>query len=487
MSHPLSAATHDAWAQAWHAAPPLARLGHFNDRLWQALGGDASALGRWQLPAPMAVLPSSFRGDEMMVHLQGLVALAAGEVMRRRGGPERGVLIDPVHAALQARSERHLRVDGGPVSELWDPLSGLYACQDGHVRLHMNFPHHRQGILDLLDAAPTRDAVEAALASWPALAVEVEASRRGLVATAWRTDAQWQAHPQADALRDEPVIRLSRVDTGAPASRGLAPWREGQGALHGVRVFELTRIIAGPVAGRTLAAHGADVLHVSAGHLPSLDGLLMDTGRGKRTAQLDLRQASQRGQALSLLESADVFLHGYRPGGAASLGLDDATLMARNPSLVVAELRAYGFSGPWALRRGFDSLTQTATGLNDEERRAFGDARPRAFPAQWLDHGAGYLLALGIQMALARRQEEGGAWKVEVSLAGCANWLRSFGRQEADLAPEPQEALVWPWLGEWSGSMGRVQGLRPCGALEGVPLDWRHGACRLGDHLPQWA
>jgi crotonobetainyl-CoA:carnitine CoA-transferase CaiB-like acyl-CoA transferase len=198
-------------------------------------------------------------------------------------------------------------------------------------------------------------------------------------------------------------------------------------------VLELTRILAGPVAGRTLAAYGADVLLVNSPALPNIDAIA-DTSRGKRSAHVDLRTDAGRDTLRVLVRDAHVFMQAYRPGALDALGFGAETLAAIAPGIVCVSLSAYGHVGPWAGRRGFDSLVQTATGFNVAEAQAAGAASPKAMPVQILDYAAGFLMAFGTAVALRRQATEGGSWHVRVSLAGTGRWLRSLGRVPDGLA-----------------------------------------------------
>lgn len=442
-----------------------------------ALGGlDAGGVA---LTGAEPVLPSSFRVDafaQAAVAAQGLAAAALHEA---RGGPAQRVSVDIRAASAEFRSERLLRIDNGPAPEFWDALAGLYRCGDGrHMRLHTNFAHHRAGIVRLLGCADSREAVAAALAGWNAEAFETAATEAGLVVAMARSLAEWRAHPQAQALERLPLVEIERLGDAPPPPR---PARDRP--MAGLRVIDLTRIIAGPVAGRVLAGHGAEVLAVSGPHLPSIFPLVVDTGRGKRQTALDLREREGREALKALVRGADVFLQGYRPGGLADLGFSTDDLLALNPSLVVANLSAYGRLGPWAHKRGFDSLVQTATGFNADEADAFGEDAPRALPCQALDHGAGHLLAFAIMAALARRAREGGGARVELSLAQVGRFLRGLGRVGPQREARPDDAR---FVEESASGFGRLSAVRPAAILSATPARYARPAMPLGAHASQW-
>ncbi|QLP98048.1 MAG: CoA transferase [Rhodoblastus sp.] len=447
------------------------------DRVWSLTGLDPAATAAVDLIGVEPVLSSSFRVDALAQAAVAAQGLAAAALHGARGGPAQRVSVDIRAASAEFRSERLLRIDGGP-APVWDALAGLYRCGDGRfVRLHTNFPHHREGIVRLLRCPDTREGVAAALEGWRAEAFETAATQAGLVVAMARRFEEWDAHPQAAALAALPTFEVTKIGDAPPKPAAAAR------PAAGLRVLDLTRIIAGPVAGRVLAGHGAEVLAVTAPHLPSVFPLVVDSGRGKRQTALDLRDEGGRAALVALLRSADVFVHGYRRGGLAALGFSDEAARAINPSIVVAQLSAYGRLGPWASKRGFDSLTQTATGLNFAEADAFGESTPRPLPCQALDHGAGHLLAAGIMAALARRAREGGAWKVEISLAQVGAMLRGLGRAEPLRAAAPDDA---PYLEDADSGFGRLTAARPAARLSLTPPRYDEPAAPLGAHPPVW-
>jgi len=292
------------------------------------------------------------------------------------------------HAAIEFRSERYLRIDGGPTPELWDKIAGTYQTGDGRwVRLHTNFPHHRDGVLDLLGCAHERDAVKSALLEWTGQDFEDAAAERGLVATMMRTADEWQAHPQAQALDQQPLISIERLGD-AP----VQPLDAAARPLSGVRVLDLTRIIAGPVCGRTLAAHGADVLRVTAPHLPFVAALVTDAGRGKLSTHINFNEDDGKAALRNLVRDADIFVQGYRPGGIGRWGFSAEDVAAIRPGIIYVTLSAYGHAGPWSGRRGFDSLVQTASARRSPGSRLGQTASPALSglgPCLGLLHGGG--------------------------------------------------------------------------------------------------
>lgn len=400
--------------------------------LWQECGLPAEAPSRARLVGREPALPSSFALGTALASAVAASALAAAEIGRMRGGAVQTVSVD-MHDAVRESACR-FTIDGR-TPPMWDKLSGLHSCggadgaAPGHVRIHANFTHHRDGALALLRLPPgpetARAAVADALRTWSAEAFEAAAAERGLVVAALRTPEQWRAHPQAAAVAALPLVAIERIGDAPP--RGTPPIDVNAPPLQGLRVLDLTRILAGPVAGRTLAAHGADVLLVNSPKLPNIDAVA-ETSRGKLSAHIDLATDAGRETLRGLVREADVFLQGYRPGGLARLGFGPQDLARLAPGIVCVSLSAYGHAGPWRERKGFDSLVQTATGLNVAEAEAFSAPEPKALPVQALDYGAGFLLAFGALAARWRQAHEGGSWLVRVSLAGVGHWLQGLGR-----------------------------------------------------------
>jgi hypothetical protein len=295
-----------------------------------------------------------------------------------------------------------------------------------------------------------------------------------------RSPDEWRATPQGQALADQPLIALERIGEAPPQ-----PFRPAARPLSGIRVLDLTRIIAGPVCGRVLAAHGADVMRIASPLLPFIAPAVVDTGRGKLSAYADLDREDGRATFRDLLRTSDVFVQGYRPGGLAARGFSPEQAAALRPGIVCVSLCAYGFEGPWSGRRGFDSLVQTASGINHAEAQAAGIAGPKELPCQALDHASGYLLALGALAALRRRAAQGGSWHVRVSLARTGHWLQSLGRVAGGLdccEPAPDDSL----FEESDSGFGRLRALRHAAQLSATPARWEWPSVPLGTNPPHW-
>ncbi|MBW7964281.1 CoA transferase [Bradyrhizobium sp. BR 10261] len=452
--------------------------------IWTSADGEPAALEHMHLTGEEPQIPSSFRVAVAGQTTIAAAGLAAAEIWRLRSGEVQKVNVDMRHAVVECRSERYLRLDDKPPPPAWDAIAGVYRTGDNSfVRCHTNFPHHRDAVCKVLGCAPERDKVQAALMQWKGEDFETAAYAAGGVVALMRSYDDWSALPQARALAELPLISIEKIGDARPKQ-----WPKGDRPLAGLRVLDLSRVIAGPVAGRTLAAHGADVLLVSGPELPAIPWLTIDTGRGKLTTFIDLKSEAGRAQLRELLKDADIFSQGYRPRALASLGFSPEEVAHINPGIVYVTLSAYGHAGPWAERRGFDSLVQTATGFNHAEGKAAGIDGPKELPAQILDHATGYLMAFGAMMAKARQAREGGSWHVRVSLAQTGRWLWNLGRLESGLeTPDlTGEVVHAAFMETVSSGFGTLQAVRHSAVLSRTPARWSRPAMPLGSHSPQW-
>ncbi|WP_109000151.1 CoA transferase [Streptomyces rishiriensis] len=477
---------------------------------WSALGGDPALLARVSTVVREDALPARLPVRDLARACVGACALAGAELAARRASHGRtpAVRVDDDAVATAFVSERRLLIDGrAPV--LFAPLSRFWRTADGWVRTHANYPHHRERLLHALglpaDAGPA--AVDRTLAERAALDVEDTVYAAGGLAVALRTPGEWAAHAQAAAIAARPLVERGRLD--AAHTRTFTPL-DGTPLLPaaGLRVLDLTRVLAGPVATRTLALLGADVLRVDAPGLPELVDQHADTGFGKRSTLLDL--TADRRAFEELLGSADVVVTGYRPGALDRFGLSPEALAERRPGLVVAQVSAWGAYGPWSARRGFDSLVQVATGIAATEGSA---ERPGALPAQALDHGTGYLLAAAVLRALTEQSHEGGSRFVRLALARTAAWLTEgarMGEDEGKGTPKEETAAEGARgrgaesgeghgeqggadragpesrLGEAEGPIGRLRYALPPVSFDGGPHDWARPPGPWGADPARW-
>ncbi|MFE6827289.1 CoA transferase [Streptomyces sp. NPDC057690] len=461
---------------------------------WSELGGDPALLARVSTVVREGAFPARLPVRELARACVGVCALAGAELAARRAGlPEvPGVRVDDAAVAIAFASERQLLIDGrAPVA--FAPLSRFWRTADGWVRTHANYPHHRARLLGALALPEDADAaaVEASLAERSALEVEDTVYAAGGLAVASRTPEEWAAQEQAALIAARPLVERGRSDearvrTFAPLDGGpLLP-------AAGLRVLDLTRVLAGPVATRTLALLGADVLRVDAPQLPELPDQHADTGFGKRSTLLDL--TTDRRTFEELLATADVVVTGYRPGALDRFGLSPKALAERRPGLVVAQVSAWGAYGPWGGRRGFDSLVQVATGIATVEGSA---GRPGALPVQALDHGTGYLLAAAVLRALTEQSYDGGSRFVRSALARTAAWLTEGVRMdegEGKGMTKTQERQVsgggsidpGRLLAETDSPLGRLRHALAPVSFDGGPDDWARPPGPWGADPARW-
>lgn len=450
------------------------------DEIWDKHVPAALAAGACTLTGEAPLLRSSFRVGEAALATTSVAARAATAVGRLRG-IETGCSVDL--AAAERECTGWFQIDG-KTPPTWAPVSGLYPCRDGFVRIHANFDHHREGALQLLGLPPgnetSAEQVADALASWSATAFEDAAAASKLVVSAARTFDEWDAHPHAEFAAAGPLVDIERIGDAEPLALPACTARP----LDGIRILDLTRILAGPVCGRTLASYGGDVMLVNGPHLPNIDALA-DTSRGKRSALLDLRDEGDREQLRRLVSEAHVFIEGYRPGGLATLGFAPEALAEFRPGIVAVSLSAYGSEGPWSDRRGFDSLVQTATGFNHAEAQAFGSDKPKPMPVQILDYASGFLMAFGAQVALARQQTEGGSWRVRVSLARTAHWLRELRQVEPQQSTAPLDAASA--VQTFESGFGRLDAMPHAAQFSTFDSGNVLPSVKPGTHPPDWS
>lgn len=455
------------------------------ERTWSALGGAADALADVDLDDRLdPILPSRYAVGAAAVAATGAAARAAALVHERRGGSPQPIAL-PTGAAINSfRADRLVRVGGQRPGEVWSPISGFYATGDDRfIQLHTNFPHHLRRTLDVLGAANAREAVAAAIGARGAFELEDALAAAGACATAARTRDEWLAHEQGLALRDLPLLDVIPLGAAADASRPTA----GDRPLAGVRVVDLTRVIAGPTATRTLAAHGADVLRVSSVRLPEIDALLPDTTLGKRSTFLELDTATGADALRDLVRGADIVVQAYRPDALDALGFGPEAAAELAPGIVYVSLSAYSHAGPWHARRGYDTLVQTASGIALAEGAAARSPTPRHIPASALDFATGYLAAAAAMLALAARYDDGRSRHVRCSLAQTREWLESLGRvDDIEAVPPPDDGAIVPTLPTISGPDGTISYVPPAGALATTPATFGRGPVAPGSDSPRW-
>jgi len=443
--------------------------------IWSALGGAADG-ARVVAFSGDGALDSRFNVTDLAAASIAAAGLAIADLQRVRHGTAVTVRVDRRLASIWFGLS--IRPIGWSLPAPWDPIAGDYRTADGWIRLHTNAPHHRAAAERVLGVQADKAAMAAAVARWTATELETAIVDSGGCAAEMHSLDAWRAHPQGRALAAEPLVRIETTERGAR--------RDWAGSLErplaGVRVLDLTRVLAGPVASRFLAGYGAQVLRVDP---PTWNepAIVPEVTLGKRCARMDLTNAHDRMRFDALLADADVLLHGYRADALDRLGYDAATRARLNPGLVDVALNAYGWSGPWRDRRGFDSLVQMSAGIADSGMRWCNADRPVPLPVQALDHATGYLLAAAVVRGLAQRLATGHAVRARLALARTAQLLIDHGEQRssAPLAPETDadrapaiEHTAW----------GDAQRICVPLSVDAAPMRWDLPASELGSASP---
>ncbi len=434
------------------------------------------------------ILPTSFRIAETSAAALAATGLAVSDLWQLRTGRRQKVAVDRRQATASLRSGHYMKLNGAPVSTERNAVMGVYPAKNGRWSyLHCNFPNHRAAALGVLGVPEDREAVREAVAKWDALELEKAIIAAKGAGGMVRTMDEWAKHPQAAAIASLPLMEIVKIGGSQPEKLP-----DGDRPLSGIRVLDLTRVLAGPTCARTLAEHGADVLKISAAHLPNLGYQEYDTGHGKLSAHLDLREPEDVETLRGLVRDADVFSQGYRPGTLGTRGFSPEALANVRPGIVFVSLCAFSHVGPWASRRGFDTVVQTVSGITARQGELFPGAAPgpQFYPVSAIDYLTGYLMAFGAMVALARRVREGGSWLVRISLAQTGRWLVGRGEvPKGDLKDVPKEftsAELERWSVTTDTPVGRLRHLGPVVRLSETPPRWARPSVPLGYHEPVW-
>jgi crotonobetainyl-CoA:carnitine CoA-transferase CaiB-like acyl-CoA transferase len=428
-------------------------------------------------------LETPFLGEEAAAAALAAGAAEAAGLWALRTGEDQTVSVDTREAAASLVSFLFQRFDDPARAPTRAPpataANGFLPTGDGRfVYLHPSFDESA-GHLKLLGCADTPAAVRAALARWTAPDLEAATAEAGLCAAMVRTPDEWDASDQGRRLAATPIVEVTRIGDGPPVPFSPAP----DAPLSGVRVLDLTRVLAGPACARALASYGADVLHISGPDLPSFAPFVSDTGHGKRCAFLDLKTAAGRETLQGLVGQADVFSQGYRTGALARLGFGPEALAAVRPGLIHVSINCYGHEGDWAGRPGWEQLAQTVSGMAHVQGAG---GEPALLPAAVNDYTTGYLAAFGAMVALRRRAVEGGSWRVRVSLTRTAMCVRGLGlRTGVDALPFTGDELA-AWSIREDGGWGPVSFLRPPVRMAKTPAAWTRPSVKLGSNAAVW-
>lgn len=431
------------------------------------------------------ILPTRFplggwAGDILLA-----VGVAVNDLWQIKTGRRQDLRIDKTHAAAALRSYLYLTPPNEGVLASFagqrerQRISTPHPTKDGRYFLpHMGLPHLAERILKILDCDYELGAVQNALLKWDALALEEAVAEAQGCGAMVRTEDEWLSHPHGALMSQVPVIEIEKIGESDPV-----PMPGGDRPLDGIRMLDLTRILAGPTCARTLAEHGADVLMVTADHLPQSDFFVMDTSHGKRTCFLDLKQGGDYDQLLKLLETADIFSQGYRPGVMSGLGLSPEDLAERRPGIIYTSMNCYGYDGPFQDRAGWEQLAQTVTGIAAEEG---GSEPPRLLPAAACDYSTGYLAAYGTLLALARRAREGGSYHVKASLCQSGMFLLRQNRLQAPGEGDIDPGALEDVMVTSRTPLGDMKHLGPVLSMSETPPHWVHPSSPLGTHSAAW-
>ncbi|MDB5594136.1 MAG: acyl-CoA transferase [Hyphomicrobiales bacterium] len=453
----------------------MSQTGPMLEQIWSGLGGGADLPGHVR-EIGEGSLGSVFAVSDFAAASTAAAGLAVAELIRAQGGPLPDVTVDRRLASMWF--SKSIRPAGWSLPPQWDAVAGDYRARDGWIRLHTNAPHHRAAALKVLGVAEDRAEVGKAVAQWPAQDLEDAVVAAGGCAAKMRSLEEWAAHPQGQAVSAEPLMAVT-TRSGTRKGWAAAPGRP----LAGIRVLDLTRVLAGPVATRFLAGYGADVLRIDP---PGWDepAVLAEVALGKRRARLDLHDRRDRELFEDLLAPADILVHGYRSDALSALGYDAARLQQLSPEIIDVALDAYGWTGPWQARRGFDSLVQMSTGLAAEGMRVRQAEVPVPLPVQALDYGTGCLMAAAAVRALTLRLTSGEMSLARASLARTAAFVAAH--RSADLAPLKPESEEDLALETEATHWGEAQRLQPPVTVAGCPMRWDLPAGPLGDSPPRF-
>jgi crotonobetainyl-CoA:carnitine CoA-transferase CaiB-like acyl-CoA transferase len=446
-------------------------------KIWAVPGGSANALHR-VVQRGEGSLPSVFAVTDLAAASVGAAGLAISELIAAHGVAPLPVMVDRRLASLWFAAS--LRPEGWSLPPIWDAIAGDYRAADGWIRLHTNAPHHRAAALRVLGVGGDKIEVARAVSRWSAQSLEDAVVAEGGCAAEMRSIEDWADHRQGKNVAVEPLLQITQSAAAPPRDRRFDPERP----LAGLKVLDLTRVIAGPVATRFLAGYGAEVLRIDP---PDWDEpvIVPEMMIGKRTARLDLKTDAGRDLLLDLLRQSDVLVHGYRADALERLGLGVETRRAVSPGLIDVSLDAYGWTGPWRGRRGFDSLVQMSSGIADAGMRLWGKDKPTPLPVQALDHATGYLMAAAAILGIVRRLESNVGSRMRASLAATGRFLIDYPQapESEALRPESQfdlghsiEQTAW-------GSARRVL---PPVEIRGTPMRWGVPASPIGSHSPCW-
>ena len=451
-------------------------------------GGGMPANGEVTITGRDPVFSARFRIGEAMANILAGIGVAVTDIHEMKTGRRQKVAIDVRYAAASCQSFRYLSqpATGGGWKVLESPsmlhmrsITQPWRCKDGRWYLpHFNLPHLHDRVIRVLGCESNADAVGKAIAQWDSHDLEEAVAEARACGSVVRSNAEWLEHPQGKMLSGQPLIEITKIGDSAPI-----PFPAGDRPLSGIKVLDLTRILAGPAAARTLAENGADVLMVTAEHLPQVPEHAMDTNHGKRSCFLDLSQAADAVTLKKLVQNADVFSQGYRPGIMDKHGFSPEQLARERPGIIYLSISCYGHGGPFSNRGGWEQIAQCATGICLDN----GDERPTLLPAAACDYTTGNSGAYGVLLALARRAREGGSYHVRVSLCRSGMYIYKQGRVDYTQANMGlSDAELESIMIESNGGHGMLKHLRPVLSMSEAKPYWDKPTPVLGSNSPEW-
>ena len=435
-------------------------------------------------------MPSVFRVGAAAATTIGAASLATTEIWRERTGQVQTVALDRRHAAGAYVGENFIRVHG-ELAEVPAAVTGDFAgipflqTGDGRwVRVHLGQPRYHDAAQQVLGCEDTMESAREAAKKWPSAAeLEKTLVENGAIATMVLRREEWAEHPQGKIIVNLPLFLIEKIADSDPMPFSKNPSRP----LEGIRVMDMTSVIAGPTCCKFLGQHGADVIRMTAPNVRGAPRHVMNTGFGKLSAHLDLREAEDLEKMGALLDGADVLVQGLRPGVLASYGFGPEAAAERRPGIIYLDLSAYGHTGPWAERPGYDTMLQSSSGMADEEGSIRNpDGSPAGVPTVASDYSTGYIAALAIQTALLRRAREGGSWHIRVALAATNEWLQNFGRVRAEHYPEIDREAFTDYFMVSESPFGTLQHLRIPEQLSETQPFWARTTAPYGTHPAVW-
>ena len=420
------------------------------------------------------------------------IGVAVNDLWELKTGRRQAIAIDAVAATAALKSKNYFQAKNanGVFENVTDAsheanrgLTGIFQTKDGRWLLpHFGLDHLRRRMLDLLQADANTESIAKAVAKWDALELENAIDEARVCGGMIRTNEEWLQEPHGKILAAKPVVEIIKIGDSEPE-----PMPEGDRPLSGIKALDLTRILAGPITGRTIAEHGADVLMVSAPHLPQVWSYVADTSHGKRSCYLDLRDESEKQTLLDLVKTADVFSQGYRPDKINQMGLGPEALAEIRPGLVYVSINCYGADGPFSHRGGWEQIAQIMTGIAAEGVQTSSGYKPKILPAAANDYITGYLGAYGTLLALARRAREGGSYHVRVSL--CQTGMMIYDQGKVGTLPENLNlgmSDVDSLCMESDSHLGRIKHLAPVLSLSETRPYWALPTPKMGSNDPRW-